>query len=299
MLSVIHNPVVDESGRTLSVAMGWHDPHTLAEEYIRDVRTASYGLVEYQIVERVEIDGFPPKADGFIYDPRTYLRCWRTGRGFHEPDAVDYHGLLRQFDVVDKVNAGVVDELWLFGFPYAGYYESLMVGPRAFWCNSPPLERPRGAGRLAAPPCQRRFVVMGFNYERDVGCMLENLGHRAESILAYVFDGASGDDNLWEWFTRYDAIAPGRASVGTMHFAPNSRRDYEWGSRRLVMSDCDDWLDFPHLTGQRRLVDCRAWGNGDMRRHHLWWFERLPHVRGETRGISHNWWTYIVDPNTV
>jgi len=29
---------------------------------------------------------------------------------------------------------------------------------------------------------------MGFNYERGVGEMLEDLGHRAESILSHVFE---------------------------------------------------------------------------------------------------------------
>jgi hypothetical protein len=66
-----------------------------------------------------------------------------------------------------------------------------------------------------------------------------------------------------------------------------------------VSSDCDDWLRFPNLSGARRTVDCRDWGGGDMRLHHLWWFERLPHAPGETDGVRHNWWTYIGDPNTV
>lgn len=296
VLSVIHDPTVDRrSGQTLSQALGWHDPDALATAYVRDVRAASHGLVQYEIVEQVARDEFPLKADGFRYDAETYLRCWRSGRGFHQPDGVDYNALLREFNVVERVNAGEVDELWLFGFPYAGYFESLMVGPGAFWCNSPPLERPRST----APACRRRFVVMGFNFEREVGCMLENLGHRAESIMAQVYAGRSGVANLWERFTRYDQMAPRQASVGTMHFAPNSRQDYDWGNPRPVLSDCDDWLAFPRLSGRRRLVDCHEWGGGDMRRHHLWWFERLPHVAGMTAGVSHNWWTYIADPNTV
>jgi len=46
-------------------------------------------------------------------------------------------------------------------------------------------------------------------------------------------------------------------------------------------------------------VTCRDWGNGDMRQHHMWWFERLPHVAGQTDGVLNNWWTYIGDPNNV
>ncbi|MGH2368077.1 MAG: hypothetical protein ACRDI2_07755, partial [Chloroflexota bacterium] len=103
----------------------------------------------------------------------------------------------------------------------------------------------------------------------------------------------------WERFSCYDQMAPGRAAVGNMHFAPNSAHDYDWGNRRPVRSDCDDWLAFPHLTGKQRPVDCRDWGDGDMRRHHLWWFEHLPHAAGKMDGVGNNWWSYVTDPNEV
>ena len=140
---------------------------------------------------------------------------------------------------------------------------------------------------------------MGFNYERGVGEMLEDLGHRAESILSHVFRHTRGDANLWERFTRYDKTHPGRAECGNVHFAPNSVRDYDWGNRRPVSSRCDTWLNFPDLNGPARTVDCRDWGNGDIRRHHHWWFQRFPHVAGAANGLSHNWWEYVIDPNRV
>jgi hypothetical protein len=292
VLSIIHNPIVDPGrGTKLSQVLGWHDPDTLAEQYTRDVRQASHGCVDYRVAERIEVDEFPIKADGFRYDAAAYLRCWRERRGFHQPDLVDYLALIRQFGVIERIEAGHVDEVWLFAFPYAGYYESTMCGRGAFWCNSPPV--------AGTEHCARRFAIMGFNVERDVGCMLENLGHRAESMMSKVYEGRRGETNLWEHFARYDRIAPGRASVGNLHFAPNSQRDYDWGNPRRVSSDCDDWLNFPNLTGARREVNCRDWGNGDMRRHHLWWFERVPHAEGETNGVRHNWWPYVVDPNLV
>ena len=294
VLSVAHAPVVDpRGGRTLAQEMGWHDWRTQESQYVRDVAAASHGMLVFEVVDRVVLDGFPRKVDGFCYDAQSYLRCWQRGGGFHEPDAVDYPALLREVGAVERVESGQIDEVWLFGFPYAGYYESMMVGPGAFWCNAPPLV----AGELGK--CRKRFVVMGFNYERKVGCMLENLGHRAESIIAQVYRGRAGEGNLWERFTRYDQIAPGRAACGNVHFAPNSTRDYDWGNPRAVMSECDDWLSFPDVTGERRRVTCRDWGNGDMRLHHLWWFERIPHVGGETDGVRNNWWQYIADPNTV
>ena len=286
---IIHNPIT--GGRRLTEVLGWHDPDDLARQYQADLYEASGGQVAFDVVERVEVDGWVPKRDGFRYDEATYLRCWRNQAGFHQPDAADYAQLITDFDLARKVEDGFIDEVWLFAYPYAGYYESTMAGPGAFWCNSPPvLLAPHG--RLS-----RRFVLMGFNYERGVGCMLESFGHRVESHLQRVWERWRSDDNLWERFARYDLVAPGRANCGNMHFAPNSVRDYDWGNPRHVLSNCDDWLNFPDFRGVTRRVNCAEWGNGDMRAHHLWWLRRLPRAPGETRGILNNWWVYAVDPN--
>lgn len=291
VLAIVHNPVIRPKGRQKAhVAYRWNDPDKLAQGYIDDLRYASYGYLNYQIAERIEVDAFPLKRDGFRYTDESFDHAW-TNRQFHQPDAVDYLALVREFNMIEKVNSGAIDEVWLLGFPYCGYYESIMAGPGAFWCNAPPLE---GTGHAA-----RRFVIMGFNYERGVGEMLEDMGHRVESIMTKVFAGMQGDANLWERFCRYDKKYPGKAECGNVHFAPNSERDYDWGNRRPVLSRCDTWLRFPDLSGQPRTVTCEEWGNGDIRKHHVWWLRHLPHVTGETGGISWNWWEYAVDPNRV
>jgi hypothetical protein len=140
---------------------------------------------------------------------------------------------------------------------------------------------------------------MGFNPERGVGEMLESFGHRCEDTLRRVYRNKSGAANLFERFCRYDQKNPGQAEVGSIHFAPNSQSDYDWGNPRPVPSRCDTWLNFPDLGGAPRTVTCADWGNGDIRLHHSWWLRRLPHVSGETDGIRNNWWGYIVDPGTV
>jgi len=78
---------------------------------------------------------------------------------------------------------------------------------------------------------------------------------------------------------------------------PNSERDYDWGNRRGVWSTCDDWLNYPNLTGQRRRVNCEEWGGGDVRAHHRWWLRHLPRAPGRTEGKLNNWWAYATDPN--
>ena len=286
---IIHAPRVAD--RRMPKAFGWNDPDRLAAEFIDDMQEASYGIAHFDLVKRVEVEEFPVKADGYQYEADQYEQLWHRRGEFHQPDLVDYGRLVDQFEIAQKVNAGTIDEVWLMAFPYAGYYESTMGGPGAFWCNSPPLE-------LTAQT-ERRFVIMGFNYERGVGEMMEAYGHRAESIMAKVFEGITGSDNLWERFTRYDRDFPGAAEVGNMHFAPNSELDYDWGNRRYVSSACDDWYDFPDLTGTRREVNSDAWGRGDIRLHHAWWFRHLPHAEGTTNGVLNNWWEFVLDPNHV
>jgi hypothetical protein len=237
------------------------------------------------------VNDFPLKLDGFRYTAEEYLRCWGQGGGFHQPDAVDYQRLVTNYHLLDHIESGACDEVWTVSFPYAGFYESRMAGPGAFFCNAPPLENTEAAS------C--RFVIMGFNYERGVGEMLESFGHRAESILNQVFRRVSPANNHWSRFTRHQKSHPGQAEVGNVHYAPNSRTDYDWGNPTPVETRCRNWDKFPDLSDPPLVLDCREWGNGDIRAHHKWWFRLMPHIPGMIASISTNWWEYIVDPNKV
>ncbi|MEP7293066.1 MAG: hypothetical protein ABI835_14890 [Chloroflexota bacterium] len=46
-------------------------------------------------------------------------------------------------------------------------------------------------------------------------------------------------------------------------------------------------------------MTCAEWGNGAIRKHHVCWQSRFPHVAGLADGISRNWWQYVIDPNRV
>jgi hypothetical protein len=285
LLITLDPPIESEGGRRLTELFRWNDAEMLARQYIADLRDCSGGYLHYQIVERIDAGRFPVKQDGFCYTGEMFVRGWRT-RQMHAPDLVDYTALIDSFDLIGRYDRGEIDEVWFFAFPYAGFYESTMVGRGAFWCNSPPVPN--------TDRCSGRFVIMGFNCERGVDCMLENFGHRVESIMSHVFSRHAPQRNLWERFIRYDQVAPAQAQCGNVHFAPNSLRDYEWGNPRHVASYCDDWYSFPDLPGIRRQVNCAEWGNGDMRAHHIWWLDHLPRVAGEIYGVSNNWWEYLL-----
>jgi hypothetical protein len=291
VLLVIFDPVMDPfSGERLSHKMNWRSVDDLVSGFIADIADTSRGLARYQVVERIELNEFPAKTDGFCYDPLSIMAVLSGGVP-HSPAMVDYQAILKEFNIVERVNNRDIDEVWLFAFPHAGFYESRMAGQGAFWCNSPVLEH--------TSSCSRKFVIMGFSYERQVGEMLESFGHRSESILAKIFENSSPGSNLFERFLHYDKLSPGHAEVGSIHFAPNSESDYDWNNPRLVLSHCDDWIHFPAAAGPARQVNSDEWGNGDIRLHHKWWLRHLPKVAGQTDGIANNWWQYIMNPNLI
>lgn len=293
VLVIVYDPIMDPAtGKKLSTQQNWHRVEDLATGFMADMLKNSGGMARYQIVQRIDADDFPAKVDGFRYDPQGYLAVLRGESTPHMPQEVDYQAILARFKILERVARNEIDEIWVFGFPHAGFYESTMGGPGAFWCNAPPMKNTDAS--------KRRFVLMGFSYERGVGEMLESFGHRAESILLKTFEKLSGEANLWARFTRYEKITPGKAAIGTIHFAPNSTRDYEWDNPTLVKSECYDWLNnFPNFKGDFKDVNNATWGGGDIRAHHQWWLNHLPRVAGRQNGVHNNWWQYIINPNNV
>lgn len=291
VLAIVYDPTTD-SGLKLSQHLNWHNATELIIGFMQDILEVSKGLARYEIAERIDVNEFPAKTDGFRYTPQTYLDVWNRAAAPHMPQEVNYHAILNQFHILERIADNQIDEVWMFGFPHAGFYESIMGGPGAFWCNAPPLANTSAS--------KRRFVIMGFSYERYIGEMLEAYGHRAEAIMEKTFSQLPADKNLWKRFTRYDKIAPGKAACGNIHFAPNSQSDYDWGNKTLVKSECFDWLlNFPNFKGDIRNVNATLWGNGDIRAHHKWWFNHFPRVAGRQNGIANNWWQYVVNPQRV
>jgi hypothetical protein len=293
VLVIVYDPVMDNtSGKKLSEHQGWKQTENLITEFMADIVQYSHGMARYQVVERIDLNEFPAKMDGFCYTPQAYLDVLRNLSSPHMPQEVDYYAIINQFNLLNRVARNEIDEVWVFGFPHAGFYESIMAGPNPFWCNAPALKNTGASGR--------RFVIMGFSYERGVGEMLESFGHRVESILEKTFGRLTGDANLWKRFICYEKSTPGKAALGNIHFAPNSERDYDWNNPSTVKSECYDWLlNFPDFKGDIRDVTASEWGNGDIRAHHQWWLKHIPHVAGRRNGIHNNWWQYIINPHNV
>ena len=218
VLLVIYNPVMDAaSGTKIIQSMNWNNPDDLSNTFIQDILEVSGGLARFQIVDRVELNEFPALTDGYRYDSQTYMAVTNKTQPAHQPEYANYQAILSGLNVIPRITAREIDEVWLFGFPQTGFYESTMCGVGAFWCNSQPQAWSAG--------CSRRFVVMGFSSERGVGEMLHSFGHRVESIMTQAFSNTQGTANLYAQFSLYDILSPGRAQVGNIHFPPNAEVD--------------------------------------------------------------------------
>lgn len=272
----------------LHLAMGWQNPRDLAEEYRLAVGEVSHWGVRYQIVEWLDLNAFPVKTDGFQETSGTWLTCWRNRETCHDPDGADYPLLLRTYGAGDRIDEDLVDEVWLFGAPYMGFWESAMAGPGAFYING---------GVYPEVTAERAFAIMGFSYERQLAEMLHDLCHRTEATLSRIHGGWQADQltTAWARFAANAHQSGGVAAVGSCHYPPNGESDYDYANPREVMSSAADWLDYPELNGATAPVSCETWGGPD---HHLnfmrWWFWHLPHAP-ETGpdGRLNDWWTYV------
>ena len=288
VLVLNYDPIIDSSGERAHAHYEWHDPHTLADRYAADMAEASGGAVRYRIAEWRDLDVYPRKVDGFRYDDSTWATCLNDREACHKPDTVDYTHIIRRHDLCEKVEAGTYDEIWMFGGPYFGYWESTMAGDDAFFLNSP-----------AVPDitCERDFVIMGFNYERDVALMLHNFGHRTEFTMRRAYRDWSPDaPHPFARFSRHETSDPGQARCGNTHFPPNGAKDYDYANDRTVETTCHQYADFPTLDGSARPITCEAW-NCTQRGYMTWWFRQLPDNRGMSDGYQNNWWKYLVGFN--
>jgi hypothetical protein len=215
--------------RPPAVPARWNRCDDLIPGYIDAMRKASQDILTFQVVDKLELPEYPVLMDGRQYTDTTFAGVLADSRSALR-DAhgnyplADYEQIIQKFELLQKVESGQIDEVWMFGGPYFGFYESRMVGTGAFWCNGPGIEQ----------DC-RRFVIMGFNYERDVKEMVHDYGHRSESVLAKHF---GSETYLQKMYAQQPTPAPANAyeqfllDVGTVHRKPGgadySQDEFAW-----------------------------------------------------------------------
>jgi hypothetical protein len=228
-ITPIKRKVLAVDFRPAAIPARWNRCDDLIPQYVDKMRKTSEDILAYQVIEKLEVPEYPVLMGGGQYDETTYIGVLADdGSALRDADGkylfADYEQIIQKFDLLGKIVDEQIDEVWMFGGPYFGFYESRMVGRDAFWCNAPPMER----------DC-RRFVIMGFNYERDVKEMVHDYGHRAENILARLFDS---ETYLRRIYRQKPTPPPVNAyeqfllEVGTVHREPGGEEygqdEYAW-----------------------------------------------------------------------
>jgi Tol biopolymer transport system component len=278
-----------QGGQRLNTYFGWGDPLPHIQAALNGLNNASHGQLDARLTSFINADVWPVKADGYIYTEPVYL----AGQ-WHMPDGVDYQTICRDYDLARRVDSGEVDEVYLDGAPYFGYWESTMAGRGGYYCNSGPQD---------GVACSKIFVMMGGNYERW-DTILHGDGHRGESIMSFVYGfwAIDQDRHLWERFTHNIGQSPQTPACGSVHYPPNGVAGYDYANPQTVQSTAIDWeQNFPFLTGQTGPVNAETWGAPYQFNYLSWWWGHMPHVGGRNFADGYNrlnnWWEYTYNFN--
>jgi len=282
-------------GMKISQARGWLDPKTEMQHVAEWFVSTTRGRFGFEIVSHQTVNEFPLLTGGFRYTESGYLAVLADPSKARRPDGADYNAILTRFKACEALNAGTIDELWLIGGPWYGYYESRLAGPNAFFYNAPVL---------TGTTCARLMPIMGFNPEAGFANAIHDFGHRTESTMAFVYGGWSQNSlaSAWDRFGLVASQSPafGFSGCGTTHRPPNALQDYEYDATRSTSSTCGEFGKYPNMlpAGQSlQPVTCAAWGCTDLG-YYEWWFRQLPRKAGVgPDGKTMDWLRAAMDPN--
>jgi hypothetical protein len=209
----------------------------------------------------------------------------------------NYAAIMQEIGVQRWVEEKGAKEVWIWGYHggVVGLWESNMAGPWGDISNSN-----RDAKDL--PIFGKTYTVYHYNYARGPSEATEDHMHQIEHVLNYVDgrDRTAADQwsglLFWGKFVGSDAshkiVRPG---CGWSHYPPNGERDYDWGNKRFVETDIEDWR--PDGTGRKQRMNCDRW-EGDSLKWFVYWMQNLA---GANNGLKHNgrplnnWWIFIGD----
>ena len=294
---IVYDPLLN-NGQNLSAYLGWNNHADLTQGTIDFFGQATNNRLNYSVVyTSIITDGWPEKIDGFRYTEEEYLAVINGQSPPHTPDNVDYNKIVNSpaLDICGKANRGEIDEVWIYNGPAFGFYESTLVGPSAYWYNSPPVPEPHS--------CNRLIPIMGPSPERNLDCAVHNFGHRTESTMTEVYGSWQQNRTAhnWERFALVKALSPDYfySGCGNIHYPPNGTSDYDYGNTSTVLSNCDDFINYPNLgdpAETTKSVTCSDWGCTQID-YLAYWFGHLPSNNGcGSDTVANNWWKYFVDP---
>ena len=321
-------------GKRIHEREGWNDPHKQMLEYKADFEKYAHGAIRIEIVEEHESDKMfcytASTADGV----REYMTPELLYERYLNPDpengkahididgkdlAYDYVAMMDEFGLSAKVDAGTVNEVWVYNHPACHMNESRFMGEKGFWCNSGPILY--GTGPDAAH--NRKLVcVMFCNYERTVDLALHSFGHRVESIISHLyypndifhwfpddalFSGQKKDlrahDKFFSHGKAYDKVGDhGYAHIGTCHSPFNTDENYGYSDPSYMYTYADEWEHYPVIKEDKanaKKLNCYHW-KGSQYGYMEFFLSHIPHFKGintyDPNDLHlNNWWYYLYD----
>lgn len=294
VLLIVYNPILKAprafAGMRVHEAFKWGDPIEMANQTAADIRLRTHGLVRFQLADIVIAEGYPPYRDGFAFDDLSYVREQQSKRPNNRQMLFDYDRFIQEYRLTERVASGEVDEVWVYSPPdLSATWEAAMAGRGAYFINGSTYK----AGDKA-------FAIMGLNCQAGLANAMHSFGHRVESTMKRIYGRWEKDqaDN-WSRFTLLNKDAPGLGGVGNIHFPVNGRADYQYDSTEEVITNADDWYNYPHFKGLKRRLNHQEWTPvfKDSHRGYMhWWFDHIPHFAGVgPDGFLCNWWRYAFD----
>jgi len=201
---------------------------------------------------------------------------------------INYNKFITDYDICGRVNRGEIDEVWMWGGPWFGYWEAVMAGPGAYTTN---------AAVITGTTCTRFVHIMGFSYERGISEMLEDFGHRTEGTMKTAYNGwFDGGNTDFDRFSKGRDFHPNEGSFpygcGVVHAPFNASGEYDWSNTTPIDTTCNSWPSYPPAPATMQSLTCSVWGcNGYG--YLKWWLGHVPKVTGMTNGRHNNWWKYI------
>ena len=325
------NPSDVRNGKRIHEIEHWNDPKAQMREYAAAFEEVSHGAVDIEIVEEHDSEQLFCYTASTADTQREYMTPQLLYQRYFDPDPetgkahididgrtleYDYVAMMDAFGLSAKVDAGTINEVWVYNHPACKMNESLFMGQGGFWCNSMPIDY--GIGKNYAHN-KKLVCVMFCNYERTVDLALHSFAHRTESIMSqlyynnydtqsktwrnygkygvftYVYDcdwfkGSAQELNKFDMFFShghaYEKVGEsGYAHIGTCHSPCNTDVDYGYEEKTSILSFADEWDNYPYVHGIQdgaRKITCAEWQDpqGYQYGYMKWFYRHIPHFKG-------------------
>ncbi len=142
---VLQDPLTG-NGQRLHQRFGWINPLDLVPDIVAEFDSISEGVAHFEIVDTIDTNLLFTRYYGAFLTVDSLVAYfsvpgWPKLVRAHQNGqlAFDYLELINYFQLCTRRDNGEIDEIWVYGYPYCGLYESILAGQNAFWWNAPPL----------------------------------------------------------------------------------------------------------------------------------------------------------------